>query len=93
MKIYANEFGLMTNMTATPIYGKNLKKTSPELTDHWPQNWYVALGTQVYQDCSTDDLGLTLTFLARLDKVQVELLYYLWRRHWRGCWRWRRHPR
>ena len=25
-------------------------------------------------------------FLARLDEVQEELLYYPWRRRW--CWRW-----
>ena len=30
MKIYTNEFGHMTNMAAMPIYGKNLKKSSPE---------------------------------------------------------------
>ena len=29
MKIYANELGDMTNMAAVPIYGKNLKKSSP----------------------------------------------------------------
>ena len=28
MKIHTNEFGHMTNMAATPIYGKNLKKSS-----------------------------------------------------------------
>ena len=28
MKIYTNELGLMTNMSAMPIYGKNLKKSS-----------------------------------------------------------------
>ena len=35
MKIYTNELGHMTNMTAMPIYGKNLKKSSsaPEATD------------------------------------------------------------
>ena len=29
MKIYINESGHMTNMAAMPIYGKNLKKSSP----------------------------------------------------------------
>ena len=28
MKIHINELGHMTNMTAMPIYGKNLKKSS-----------------------------------------------------------------
>ena len=30
MKIYTNELGHITNMAAMPIYGKNLKKSSPE---------------------------------------------------------------
>ena len=29
MKIYINELGHMTNIAAIPIYGKNLKKSSP----------------------------------------------------------------
>ena len=29
MKIDTNEFGHMTKMAAMPIYGKNLKKSSP----------------------------------------------------------------
>ena len=33
MKIYTNELGHMTNMAAMPIYGKNLKKSSPEPLD------------------------------------------------------------
>ena len=36
MKIYINELGHMTNMAAMPIYGKNLKKSSPEPIDRWP---------------------------------------------------------
>ena len=28
MKIYTNELGHMTNVTAMPIYGENLKKSS-----------------------------------------------------------------
>ena len=32
MKIYTNELGHMT-MAAMPIYGKNLKKSSPEPID------------------------------------------------------------
>ena len=34
MKIYTNKLGHMTNMAATPIFGKNLKKSfSPEPID------------------------------------------------------------
>ena len=33
MKIYINEFDHMTNMASIPIYGINLKKSSPELLD------------------------------------------------------------
>ena len=33
MKIYTNKLGHMTNMAAMPIYGKNFKKSSPELID------------------------------------------------------------
>ena len=34
MKIYTYEMGLITNMAAMPIYGKNIKKPSaPEPTD------------------------------------------------------------
>ena len=34
MKLYTNELGLITNMAAMPIYGKNLKKSfSPEPID------------------------------------------------------------
>ena len=31
--LYKNELGHMTNMAAMPIYGKNLKKSSPEPID------------------------------------------------------------
>ena len=33
MKIYTNELGHITNMAAMHIYGKNLKKSSPEPID------------------------------------------------------------
>ena len=34
MKIYAKELGLMTNIAAMPIHGKNIKKSSsPEAID------------------------------------------------------------
>ena len=39
MKIYINELGHMTNMADMPIYGTNLKKSSPpEPIDWWPWN-------------------------------------------------------
>ena len=33
MKIYINELGHMANMAAMPIYGKKVKKSSPEPID------------------------------------------------------------
>ena len=46
MKIYTNELGHMTNMAAMPIYGKNLKKSSPpEPIAWWPWN---LVGSIVY---------------------------------------------
>ena len=33
MKIYTNPLGHLTNMAAMPIYGKKLKKSSPEPID------------------------------------------------------------
>ena len=30
MKIYTNELGHMTNMATMPIYGKNIKTSTPE---------------------------------------------------------------
>ena len=38
MKIYTNELSYKTNMAAMPIYGENLKKSSPEPLDWWPWN-------------------------------------------------------
>ena len=52
MKIYTNELGHMTtNMAAITIYGKNLKKSSPE-----PINQ-----CKTYQEYTNYDSGLTLT--------------------------------
>ena len=36
MIIYTNELGHMTKMATMTIYGKNLKKSSPESKDRWP---------------------------------------------------------
>ena len=33
MKIYTNELSHITNMAAMPIYGKKIKKSSPEPLD------------------------------------------------------------
>ena len=39
MKIFTNKLGHMTNMATTPIYGKNIKKSSSqEPIDRWPWN-------------------------------------------------------
>ena len=44
MKIYTNELGHITNMAAMPIYGKNLKKSSPpEPIDWWPWNFVYSI--------------------------------------------------
>ena len=48
IKIYTNELGHMTNMTAMPIYVKNLKKSSsPKSIDPWPWNlvWSIMYGS------------------------------------------------
>ena len=45
MKIFTNELGRMTNMATTPVYGKNIKKTSsPEPVDQWPLNFACSIG-------------------------------------------------
>ena len=43
MKIYTHKLGHMTNMAAMPIYGKNLKKSSPEPIDQWPWNFVCSI--------------------------------------------------
>ena len=43
MQTYTNEQGYMTNMATMPIYGKNLKKSSPEPIDRWPWNLVCSL--------------------------------------------------
>ena len=57
MKIVTNELGHMTNMTALPIYGKNLKKfSSPEPLDQRPWNLLCSI---VY--ASTTKIVQTMT--------------------------------
>ena len=36
IKIYTNELGHMINMAIMPIYGKSLKKSSPEAINRLP---------------------------------------------------------
>ena len=36
LKSCSNGLGHMTNMATMPIYGKNLKNSSPEPVDRWP---------------------------------------------------------
>ena len=43
-KVYINGLGHMTKMAAMPIYGKNLKKSSPE-----QETCHVSLGIQALQ--------------------------------------------
>ena len=50
MKIYTNELGHITNMAAMPIYGKNLKTSSPEPLDWWPWNLVCSI---VYASTTT----------------------------------------
>ena len=47
-KVYVNGPGHMTKMAAMPIYGKNLKKSSPEPEDDL-ETWHVASGTRALQ--------------------------------------------
>ena len=43
-KVCMNGPGHMTKMAATPIYGKNLQKSSPELVGRFPQNLVCSIG-------------------------------------------------
>ena len=43
-KIYTNEFGHMTKISAMPIYGKTFKVLQNQLTDGL-KSWYEALDT------------------------------------------------
>ena len=63
----SNGSGHMTKMAAMPIYGKNLKESSPE-----PMT--LKLGMQhrmleYYQFCSNHDPGLTLTYFTAMSNV------------------------
>ena len=43
-KVYSTGPGHMTKMAAMPIYGKNLKKSSPEPKGRWPWNLVCSIG-------------------------------------------------
>ena len=66
----------MTKMAATPIYGKNLKKSSsPEPKGDDLESWYVASGAQVLPS-SNDDPKLTFTyFTARSSLVPYAFVW------------------
>ena len=48
-KVYINGPDHMTKMATMPIYGKNLKKNSPEPDASDLETWHVAPGTQTLQ--------------------------------------------
>ena len=74
MKVCINGQGHMTKMAAMPIYGKNLKVSSPELAGQFPQNFIVYIN---------DDPGVTLTyFTARSNFVTCRLFYRKKRKQW-----------
>ena len=47
-KVCINGPGHTTKMAAMPIYGKNLKKSSPEPAADFHETWYVASGTPAH---------------------------------------------
>ena len=73
MKVCSNGPGHMTKMAAMPIYGKNLKKFSSQVTLKFGmQHWVL----KYYQVCSNDDPGLTLTyFMARSNLVPYAFVW------------------
>ena len=69
MKICSNGPGHTTKMAAMPMYGKNLKKSSPEPKD-------LVCSIEYYQACSNDDPVLTLTyFTARSNLVPYAFVW------------------
>ena len=76
-KVCSNGPGHMTKMAAMPIYGKNLKKSSPELKR--PMTLKLGMHHRVleyYQVCSNDDPALTLTyFMARSNMVLYAIVW------------------
>ena len=75
MNIYANEMGHMTNMAAMPIYGKNLKKSSPpEPIDRLPWNLVFSI-VYAFATYSKYDPGLTLTYFTPRSNFVTGFLY------------------
>ena len=75
-KVCSNGPGHMTNMTATPIYGKNLKNSF--LEPKRPMTLKVGMHHRVhkyYQICSNDDPGMTLTYFTARSILVLMLLY------------------
>ena len=74
MTVYINGLGNMTKMAATPIYGKNLKKSNS------PMIMKLGMGHYVLKLCEIhikDDPGLTLSYfttMSNLAKLVVVLI-------------------
>ena len=74
-KVCSNGPGHMTKMVAMPIYGKNLKKSSPEPKADDLETWYAASGARVLPS-SNYDPGLTPTyFTARSNLVPYAFVW------------------
>ena len=68
MNIYTNELGHMTKMAAMPVYGKKNPLSIFFSRTNGQMDLELGILHQVpdyYQDCSKNDLGLTLTFLGQ----------------------------
>ena len=69
-KVYIFGPGYLTKMATMPIYGENLKKSSPEPLGDCLETWYVASVDLVRLFYINDDPGLILTyFMARSNLV------------------------
>ena len=60
-KVYINGPGHMTKMAATPIYGTNLQKSSPEPAGRFSGNLVCSIGDSIIVYIN-DDPGVTLTY-------------------------------
>ena len=58
MKICQHDPGHMTKMAATPIYGKNPSKSSPEAAGRFSRNLVCSIIVYI-----NDDPGVTLTYI------------------------------
>ena len=86
MKVYLNRLGQMTNMAAVAMYhGKDLKSLllwNQQADDL--ESWHASFGTRVilYQVCSNDDPGLTLTILQQGQIWSIMLSYGKKEKQW-----------